>query len=213
MKIIDLMEARRNPEMNPRQTVIQQLEEYRYREDVFVHFSDVPKLGINPQQPHNTPFGIYGYPVDYVIDGYYIFGGLKNSVPYAGDRRYLVVFEGDTRGMLNPERYDVKDLEEDVDKLKRFLTPEIVEKSLEEYEDGYARGLLLLLETIANNVAVAQPRNVWYTQILMLLGYRGILDDDGSGTIHTNEPNQAVFFPRAPNTKLLEIIQNFQSNR
>ncbi len=32
------------------------------RPTAFLHFSDINKLGINPQSHYNTPLGIYAYP-------------------------------------------------------------------------------------------------------------------------------------------------------
>ena len=54
--------------------------------ELWVQFSDLPKLGIYPRaRDKGTPLGIYAYPLEYVVQR-------KGSVPYAGDRSYLVVF-------------------------------------------------------------------------------------------------------------------------
>jgi hypothetical protein len=82
------------------------LQKYSGDPSVFVHFSDVNKLGINPSSNFSTPIGVYGYPVDYVIEslgGLYGPMGYKESgyesqkygsfdVPFAGNRQYAHVF-------------------------------------------------------------------------------------------------------------------------
>jgi hypothetical protein len=67
------------------------LQKYSGDPSVFVHFSDVNKLGVNPSSSFNTPIGVYGYPVDYVLDpprG----TGTPFNVPFAGNRQYAHVF-------------------------------------------------------------------------------------------------------------------------
>lgn len=54
----------------------------------FVHFSDLDKLGINPQSSFNTPIGIYGYP----LEAFDIEDIIKGNVPFAGDRHYIHIF-------------------------------------------------------------------------------------------------------------------------
>ena len=65
MDIISLFEARRNPEVNTglrHKNVLEQIEPYFGREDVFISMVEVPKLGIHPSTGHHgTPTGIYAY--------------------------------------------------------------------------------------------------------------------------------------------------------
>jgi len=70
------------------QDIVYNVEKYKNRSDVFIHFSTLPKLGINPQSSHNTPLGIYGYPIKEM------FNDIENdTIPYAGDRPYLIIFQ------------------------------------------------------------------------------------------------------------------------
>ena len=72
MKISDtLSEARKNPGQNPK-TSINAIIQKAYDEttdmvtpttkNLFVSFTTVDKLGINPQSHYDTPLGIYSYP-------------------------------------------------------------------------------------------------------------------------------------------------------
>jgi hypothetical protein len=94
MKIIDIVEARKNPEQNPKLTPDEQLDQIveRYGDDLFVRLSGIPKFGANPTAEYNTtPLGFYAYPADYTIEN-----GI-NGLPYprsdSPDSRYVVVFK------------------------------------------------------------------------------------------------------------------------
>ena len=76
MHIKEIVEARKNPELNPKESVNKQLKDlYDATTDtipgsniknLFVSFTDLDKLGINPTSRYNTPIGIYAYPAEYV---------------------------------------------------------------------------------------------------------------------------------------------------
>lgn len=61
---------------------------------IFVHFTDINKLGINPLSTFNTPIGIYAYSVDYVLNPSTVYGSETEpfQVPFAGNRKYAQVF-------------------------------------------------------------------------------------------------------------------------
>lgn len=109
-----LLEARRNPDKNPKTSALDELKKYAGRKDVFVSYTnDVgelshtkgskgdrardsgvrgnnnqrgSKIGINPSSTYDTPTGIYTYPVDYVLD--------KNGlVPFAENAPYIQVLQ------------------------------------------------------------------------------------------------------------------------
>ena len=65
-------EKRRNPELNPKVSFVELLEKYKGRTDIFVTYTKLPKLGINPNNVFDTPTGVYSYPIDYVINEKYI---------------------------------------------------------------------------------------------------------------------------------------------
>ncbi len=89
MELSHLYEARRGDSRNRsgRGDVIGDLARYFYP-GYYVSFTSLPKVGINPQSAHNTPLGIYAYPLDardfpkQLID---------NRVPYAGGLPYINV--------------------------------------------------------------------------------------------------------------------------
>jgi hypothetical protein len=68
------------------------LARYRGRKDVFVSFTSIPKLGINPGTQYNTPVGVYSYPLSYILGSYNMDSGVFD-VPFAGDQPYAIAFE------------------------------------------------------------------------------------------------------------------------
>src|SRR5437762_1390454 len=62
----------------------------------FVHFSDVPKLGVNPSKSHRDPPGIYFYPNQWLLDNYRGFQyGLVS--PYA----FIASIQTRAKGVVN----------------------------------------------------------------------------------------------------------------
>ena len=73
MLIIDLFEARRNPELNPKQEGHAAAVAFlsKIPNDELIHYgvsmTELPKLGINPSSKYNTPIGVYFYPASYYL--------------------------------------------------------------------------------------------------------------------------------------------------
>ena len=60
------------------------------REWTFIHYSDMPKLGINPKnKTYQTPLGIYGWNLKYYGSDEMVIG----NVPFMGNSRYMFVFQ------------------------------------------------------------------------------------------------------------------------
>jgi hypothetical protein len=56
-------ELRKNPEMNPHIGAWDYVDKYKDDDDVYISFTEIDKIGINPQSKFNTPVGIYTYPL------------------------------------------------------------------------------------------------------------------------------------------------------
>lgn len=99
MKITELLEARKNPEQNPKVSVNQRVidalnattDEVANTPNLFVSFTKLDKLGVNPLSEYDTPIGIYAYPAQYVdeVVGKY---NPMNKLPFAGDSPYVNLF-------------------------------------------------------------------------------------------------------------------------
>lgn len=62
----------------------------------WVHFTDLPKLGVNPQKGHKDPFGIYFYPAKWLLDNY---SGFQYGM--SKPNAYLVDIKMDGQNGLN----------------------------------------------------------------------------------------------------------------
>ena len=128
MKTSDIIEARKNPELNPKVSINQyirraydaasQLPNTNLK-NLFVSFVAVPKLGINPRSKFNTPLGIYAYPAVYVIIRADDDKEMRHSLPYAGDQPYAAVFSAGGN-IIDIRRMSASDEELYYDKLREF---------------------------------------------------------------------------------------------
>ena len=230
-----ILEARRSSATNSKPTIVEQLQKYASMPDVYVSYtSDVGvdshqeklqtaapgglqargihhnakgvKFGINPKSEFNTPLGIYGFPLDYVLTR-----GPK-FVPFVSERPYLNVFQSVGK-VLNLQKYTDEDYRDDLGKLQDMysatllsLRPAIHFSDIVNGAPLYAKvntpaGKIWFVTKIIferlTNTGDATPRNekktVHWSKIFRQLGYSGVVDN-GDGIIHENEPTQAVFF-------------------
>jgi hypothetical protein len=183
---------------------------------LYIHFSEIPKLGINPVNEHETPHGIYAYPLH------------KDKISlFAIDRNFMIIFKvKDVSTILDTSKYTEDDLRRDVKKIKDIIIKAKIDDLTDsEVEDEIDR-LFNYHASIKANVKTPAGK-LWYIiyelsmlssiklstsimrKIFLLLGYHGVTDENGcSGIIHHNEPCQAVFF----NNSYLEIIDILDRN-
>ena len=219
MRYYEIIESRRNPEQNPKESTLESLEKYAGRDDVFVSFtSDVgkrpmgtargdkntsgSKLGINPKSKYNTPIGIYTYPIDHVLSK-------RGKVEFAGKEPFLYVVQA-TKPLLDLNNYTEEDFERDSEKLidmgfKGYLRDEGIDNATHNIPAGWLWNWTRLAGIYADVSGSTNPPVKW-SKILRSLGYSGA-KDDGSGIIHESEPTQAVFFSKDA-VKVLEVIPN-----
>ena len=214
MRYYEIVEARRNPEQNPKVSTLEELEKYAGRDDVFVSFtSDVgkmshganirsskigknisgSKLGINPKSGYKTPIGIYTYPVDHVLSK-------KGKVEFAAEAPFLYVVQA-TKPLLDLNNYSETDFARDSEKL--------IDMGFKDTQEDGIHGSNF--DTPASKLwnwtrLAAHENTTKWPKILRALGYSGAVDR-GSKVIHPNEPTQAVFFSINA-IKVLEVIPN-----
>ena len=93
-------EARKNPKLNPKISVNEYIKQHLDNakdipgtniKNSFVSFTEVDKLGVNPDSEWNTPLGIYSYPSSYVVAKMGSDKGMR-FLPFAGDNPYANIF-------------------------------------------------------------------------------------------------------------------------
>lgn len=102
--VFDILEKRREPEMNPKVDVIERLKQIweeagSEKLQFFVSFRSINKLGVNPASQYNTPNGIYAYPLRHImtrIEEDQPRRSLDNNLTlaeFAADEPYIWVFK------------------------------------------------------------------------------------------------------------------------
>lgn len=122
MKLIELLEARSNPDKNSKEGALESLRQYKGRDDIFVSFTDVDKIGFKVDYGYETPAGIYAYPIDEVIEAGDEHGAI-NRVPFAGERPYVWVLQSNpTSNLLDvSNNYSADDYARDREVLKSII--------------------------------------------------------------------------------------------
>ena len=106
MYISEIVEARKNPEQNPKTSINRIIYDAYHTAavnndyvpgtevlNVFISMTQYPKLGINPRSGYNTPLGIYAYPCEYVKRMAGSRKSLKDALPFAGEEENVNLFK------------------------------------------------------------------------------------------------------------------------
>ena len=202
--------------------IVNTLQPYVAQDDVFVSFSDIPKLGINPRTDYNTPAGIYSYPLKQMWPAI-----KSNTIPYAGERQYVLVFQPrSSDGIVKVNTYTSGDFSRHMRLLEQKVIPKIAGPGvdLEQFQDffdiakresklqtpaAWLWNITRLLARMWDESYNGPKPTVGWNAIMRALGINGFNDQEGSGLIHANEPMQAVWFS-ANSLKLLSISRNIR---
>lgn len=196
-EILPLLEARRNPENNPKFSAYEQLLKYKDDPNVYISFTVINKLGLNPVNRFDTPTGIYSYPLAVVWKKYNIDEHKTMRVlPFATNRKYIQIFRRDDAGRFvdGLENYDDIDLDNDLSILRRIYKnkDDVIKHAIKTaYGDTYFGKFWNVTRLLAD-----KKPNEW-ASILRRLGYSGFDDSTGTGLIHHKEPYQAVFLKKS----------------
>lgn len=208
MLLQHLLEARRNPELNPRVKA----ELYKYLEGhYYVTFTDLPKVGVHPTKAWTTPYGIYAYPLFSKQSEHWV---QYKMFPFAGERKYATVLANKGNELLLS---DVT--QEHIDRLETIYMDEFGDQDAwtiaVEYPHYNLKGTIAhLFWNMSNFVAAARylgprenqtPREyltsvfennrhmvVKWNTLLREMGWDVITDDVGK-VIHMLETYQTLF--------------------
>lgn len=189
--------------------------------NLFVSFTKIDKLGINPTSSYNTPLAICSYPAEYVVD---VVGmnSHMGKLPFAGNEPYANLFT--VRGnIIHLQSLSDKRLETYYNRMRGYwatLDPtndriaDKMEQLIEDSADLASQYSLPggRLWYVAREVAHAiapllgtRPHIAW-SKLFREIGIDGVVDT-GSGIIHHNEPTQAMFFSIKP----IEDVQRYNN--
>ena len=164
-------------------------------ENLAVTFTKIDKVGINPKNEHNTPLGIYLYPLDYVIQK-------QMNVPFAGNEPNINVCE-----FTRPQKILHMNLDkskQDGMELLNVFPKEQVDQASENIDNYEIRSNYSKFWAVTR--MLAKEKTTQWNINFKKCGIDGFVDH-GTGTIHPNEPTQCVVFA-ANALKLLHSINN-----
>lgn len=224
LEVLPLLEARKNPEQNPRLSAYDQLLKYKDNPNVYISMTQLPKLGINPVSHFDTPNGIYCYPLQMIWRIYHLdISKSLEALPFRSNAPYIQVFEWNGKGkIVNVDRsyYTDDDLDRDIAKLKKMF-PDAIDRidygiTHAAHQDTPASGLFYAVANLTsgeNKTMIKRklgkemvkyqeieykpysPGGRQSANIYRALGYAGFVDY-GNKIIHKNEPYQAVFLSK-----------------
>lgn len=176
-------------------------------QEIYVHFTEVQKLGFNPKTEHrDTPIGIYGFPLTAVVEKY-----VKGKIFDIDQRKEIpIVSDIFPYGYYKPIIFLFK-VKSDANVL-RFGTPIPVSEEREYYDridmPNYDRRTAtvdpreLYRYIIEHTNLNKEGHTITASSTFLKMGIDGFVDT-GYGTIHIAERIQAVFF----NPKAVEVVE------
>ena len=117
-----IIEARKNPSQNPKISAYEALLKYKDDPNIYISFTELPKIGIYPLSEYNTPIGIYTYPLKKIWPD---IEKVKDTrkIPYGKDRDYIFVLRSKNKKIFIEDMYkDYTDamLKRDLVKLRKI---------------------------------------------------------------------------------------------
>ena len=104
----------------PKEETTKELNKYKDKNNIFVSFTNIEKIGINPLSKFNTPLGIYAYPLWLYPDAFSVG---SRTFPYASERENLQILQAniDTNIIYHLKEYSSKDYDDDIERLERYF--------------------------------------------------------------------------------------------
>jgi hypothetical protein len=214
-------------------SVYEYLKKWSNDPDVYISFTEIDKLGINPNYSTGpgaagSPQGIYFYPLKSIWSGYEI-GKYKSLIrlPFAKNRPYLwVVRSKNEKGFIKDisTDYTWHNWPKDFTILRSlWVKPGVrdcgmFENLIERIESKSPNNIEKIFWSVVENVAAALmgakvgTPGVYckkWAEILLNCGYTGFSDPQGKGIIHTFEYIQTVFLTPDAYT----VIARYDNNK
>lgn len=233
MKINDLFEARRNPELNPKVDVNEVAASYINKDPSLVfHFRNSNMVTPNNNPKSNTPIGIYGYTSE-AVERALRRGGV-HRLPYAANRKNMFVLKP-KGNIINLQEYD--NFMPDAIAVSRFILSEFnkmdrenelglgsesakdyLVMQMEEHDDNFesdGAAIWSFVYTVLTYFSehyhlpkltpLAKSSNIIFRKVL---GWDGVIDNGGA-IIHRQEPHQVLFLhPKAYD--VIEMVGNVE---
>ena len=210
-----ISELRKNPSVNKKITMFEYIKSLPSLENIFLSFSNVPKLGINPKSKwKTTPIGIYSYPL-WLFNKRDLLQSIEDKrlyflLEYGFDREFAIFFKYNG-SYLDASSYSNEDYKKDVKKLKEFSNIDI---DWEYYETnaGTFEDLNNLIQYVGRKLFQTgqYSSTAFWAKTYLLLGYNCIIDNNYR--IHGSEKIQSVHFTKKGISNVTVLNNNLFGN-
>lgn len=194
------------------------LKKYMNMKNIYVHFTDMNKLGFNPQKSHHDPYGIYFYPINF------IFGEDSSVFQYGYSMKHFYICKIDTRKYLKINNINFDNIRQyfsmagltDVfnkinfsdfgkrNDLKLWNVIDMLNYEPDKRDAYFTTDFGKKIKENDINIYKKLPQVRW-NFFFNKLGYDGIIDNNG--VINMNEPKQLIVF-NSKNIQILETGEN-----
>ena len=207
-----ILDEERNKYQDAYLPIKDKIAKYKDDDDIYVSFTEIDKLGINPKTKYNTPAGIYTYPVKAAWEPYFS----EWEIPFQGKVKYVQVLRHTRRGKYIEDisKLGQREFKDNLDKLEKFFKDVHEERDTTSIDKiflallkkteadsnnkSYGGILFYFVHNIAEKIKDYLPTKSFTTGQTYIwrkvLGYNMIADKSGEGIIHPSEKIQAVFF-------------------
>jgi hypothetical protein len=209
-----LIEKRKHEDKFEELTPLEQLQKYApHASNLYVSFTQVDKIGINPMSNYSTPNGIYTYQLDWLLK--YFFKYYYNTqelvdVPFSRNAKFAWIIQP-TTDVLVLNTYN--NIDEDIRKLRNYFSEmsdnEFNNIIMKVKENTIIKNKAAQIWNITRILANGNP-NRWNYLLRECLGY-SIIRDDGLGLIHPAENYQTIFLS-IKSFKVVDKIINKRSD-
>lgn len=226
MKIVDLSEERKNPEQNPKESVIDFILKYADEDDTYIHTTSVPKVGLNPKSAkrsnQDTPVGVYAYHLKtykkLLLDAKKNDLRLSFVLPFVGGDN-IFILRGNEPYQDTLESYSKSQLETDLQILKSKHGEQLVDDSLAiaHTNENYVNAPIGDIWAVTKAMAIGgtselshhqAPDALQWNILLREIGMTTI-HDRGYGFIHNFEQSQSLFLT----TSTFKVVDHMKSDR
>lgn len=207
-----LSEKRRGADKYTKETLQDKVLNYSDRSDVYVHFTNIKKVGVKPVgYRHQTPVGIYGYPIKFYVkpkmDNIHNWGTswLNIVFPDYGSEFKYVYFLQEKPGINLLVIGKEIDFNKHIEMFEKWLTKEGVsdaKRAIAKWNDGRDKkygtaaqfyslvSIVIQYELVKNEQSIDAKMTSFFKSI----GYDGVKDPGFGVLYHNDEEAQTVFF-------------------
>lgn len=178
---------------------------------MFVTYTNRPTIQINTIPKFDTPFGLYTYPLDYIMKRGDRAQTVFNVAPFASNKKHVTLVEVVSNRVAHLQNYT--GYGRDFDKLEEWVLETYGDDAWGDIEDEFypsgspGKKIWDLVTTISKWVEENTNKKQSETTTKLfhnVLGWDGAIDN-GGGIIHKDEPTQAVFFKMSAVKKIMTL--------